>query len=494
MTQLVNSWKDRIPVLLTVAAFSTDITGRDHPQDYDHQESMLAPITKSFWMAESTASIADVTRRAIKFGTTLPVGPVFLSIPDDLLRATGTADIYDGQLFNVAMKIRPDQHDVEAIAKLLIEARNPLVTAGDEITLCQAEAEVVELANLLGIPVSTIASSVGNWSRPYPTRDVQFVGTFLPGGHFPGPVDVHFNVGSQLGERRMPNAITISMRSDPTGLARSWPIEMSIIANIKLGLADIIAAIKSMATADRLKLIADGRSVRTRDYTASMAKMHAEIVRNLGNGSSITMERLGIELENGLDKEAIFVTDCESGRIMDSMMTFGGTDKTLVSTSANILGWAQAAATGVKLARPNRPVVSAMGDGSAMFGGPQPLWSQARYNAPITNIVVNNRSYNNERNRIWSFSGPQQFRSGKDMTSYNGSPDVDFAKAAAAYGVEGETVSDPAKIQEQLGRAKRANIEGRPYLLDILVDRAGVGAASEWYPPYSIAAKRTRKV
>jgi thiamine pyrophosphate-dependent acetolactate synthase large subunit-like protein len=494
MTQLVNSWKDRIPVLLTVAAFSTEVTGRDHPQDYDHQESMLAPITKSLWMAESTASIADVTRRALKFGTTLPAGPVFLSIPDDLLRATGTADIYDGRLFNVAMKIRPDRHDVEAIAKLLIEARNPLITAGDEITLCQAEAEVVELATLLGIPVTMLAGSLGNWSKPYPTRDAQFVGTFLPGGHFPGPVDVHFNVGSQLGERRMPNAITISMRNDPTGLARSWPIDMPIVANIKLGLADIIAAIKSMATADRLKQIADGRSVRTRDYTASMAKMQAEIVRNLGNGSSITMERLGIELENGLDKETIFVTDCESGRIMDSMMTFGGTDKTLVSTSANILGWAQAAATGVKLARPNRPVVSAMGDGSAMFGGPQPLWSQARYNAPITNIVVNNRSYNNERNRIWSFAGPQQFRSGKDMTSYNGSPDVDFAKAAAAYGVEGETVIDPARIQEQLGRAKRANIEGRPYLLDILVDRAGVGSASEWYPPYSIAAKRTRKV
>jgi thiamine pyrophosphate-dependent acetolactate synthase large subunit-like protein len=70
---------------------------------------------------------------------------------------------------------------------------------------------------------------------------------------------------------------------------------------------------------------------------------------------------------------------------------------------------------------------------------------------------------------------------------------VDFAKAAAAYGVEGETVSDPSKIQEHLARAKRANIEGRPYLLDILVDRAGVGAASEWYPPYSIAAKRTKK-
>jgi benzoylformate decarboxylase len=179
---------------------------------------------------------------------------------------------------------------------------------------------------------------------------------------------------------------------------------------------------------------------------------------------------------------------------MDPFMTFGGADKAYVSTRPNILGWAQAAATGAKLARPDQPVVSVMGDGSALFGGPQALWSQSRYQAPITNLIVNNRSYNNERNRIWSLVSGTQFNAGKDMTCYNGSPDVDFAKAAAAYGVEGETVSDPAKIQEQLGRAKRANVEGRPYLLDILVDREGVGAASEWYPPYSIAGKRTRRV
>jgi benzoylformate decarboxylase len=179
---------------------------------------------------------------------------------------------------------------------------------------------------------------------------------------------------------------------------------------------------------------------------------------------------------------------------MDTFMSFGGSDKTMVSTTPNILGWAQAAAFGVKLAQPDRPVVSTMGDGSALFGGPQPLWSQARYNAPITNIVVNNRCYNNERNRILSLVAGQQFRLGKDMTSYNGSPDVDFARAAGAYGVEGETVTDPAKIQEALSRGKRANIEGRPYLLDIHVDREGVAAASEWYPAYSIAAQRTRKV
>jgi thiamine pyrophosphate-dependent acetolactate synthase large subunit-like protein len=494
MAQLVNSWKDRIPVLLTTAAFGTGVTGRDYSQDYEHQETMLAPITKSFWLAENTAGIADVTRRALKFAQTPPAGPVYLSIPDDLLRAAATADIYDGDLFKVAMKVRPDPRDVDAVAKLLIEAKNPLITAGDEITLCQAEPEAVELATLLGIPVTVITGSLGNWSKPYPTRDPLFIGTFVPSPQFPGAVDVHFNIGSQLGEHAMQGAATISMRIDPTNLARSWPIDIALVADIKLGLADLIAAVKSMATKDRLAQIADQRAARVREYTAGVAKMRATIAKDLNNASSITMERLGVELEMGLDKDTIYVTDCESGRIMDAFMAFGGSDKTLVSTTANILGWAQAAAFGVKLARPNSPVVSATGDGGALFGGPQPLWSQARYNAPITNIVVNNRSYNNERNRILSLIAGRQFQSGKDMTSYNGSPVVDFAKAASAFGVEGEIVTDPAKIQAALTRAKRANIEGRPYLLDIHVDRVGVGAASEWYPAYSIAAQRTRKV
>ena len=59
---------------------------------------------------------------------------MFLSIPDDLLRGQATASIYDGSLFNVSMKIRPDHKDIETVAKMLIEAKNPLLSVGDEIT------------------------------------------------------------------------------------------------------------------------------------------------------------------------------------------------------------------------------------------------------------------------------------------------------------------------------------------------------------------------
>jgi thiamine pyrophosphate-dependent acetolactate synthase large subunit-like protein len=249
-----------------------------------------------------------------------------------------------------------------------------------------------------------------------------------------------------------------------------------------------------MATASRLKEIADERAQRTRDYTQKQENFLKQVAASIGNGSTIGRNRLAVELEKGLDKEAIYVIDCDSGRKMNPLMSFGGTDKTYVSTGPNILGWAVAASFGAKLARPDRPVVSILGDGSFLFGGPQPLWSMARYQAPVTVMVYNNKSYDDERNRIWSFFQGAQPKNGLDMTCYNGSPDVDFTKAASAFGVEGEAVTDPDKIADSLARAKRANVEGRPYLLDIHVDRDGVGAESAWYPPFSIADQRTKKV
>ena len=76
--------------------------------------------------------------------------------------------------------------------------------------------------------------------------------------------------------------------------------------------------------------------------------------------------------------------------------------------------------------------------------------------------MLNNKSYNNERNRIWHYGG-RQFKTGRDMTCYNGNPDVDFAKTAQAFGVEAEQVKEPGKLKEAIARAKKANIEGRPY-------------------------------
>ena len=69
------------------------------------------------------------------------------------------------------------------------------------------------------------------------------------------------------------------------------------------------------------------------------------------------------------------------------------------------------------------------------------------------------------------------------MTCYIGSPDVDYAKASEAFGVEGVVVKEPGEFKPALDRAKRAVAEGRPYLLDVHTWRDGIGAASTGIRP-----------
>src|SRR5436309_3188104 len=91
-----------------------------------------------------------IRRPATIRSSTPPCGPVFLSLPTDVLRGETTATIWDQAKFDVPMHIRPDPDDITKAARLLIEARNPLMSIGDEATWCRANKELVELAELIG--------------------------------------------------------------------------------------------------------------------------------------------------------------------------------------------------------------------------------------------------------------------------------------------------------------------------------------------------------
>lgn len=497
MTQLFNTWKDQIPMVVAVDYVDRESLGQDAFEDADHMENMAQPITKWHWVGQSAEKIPEITRRALKFASTSPCGPVFLAFPEDTLNEEAKASIMDQAKFNVSMKIRPDSALVQQAAKLLLEAQNPLLYVGDEIVWCGAQKEVVELAEMLGIPVSRNAGNIG-WSKAFPTDHALYVGGYLPEMRYPGQPDVMMNLGSRMpyagAQLKMsPKTKLIQMRLDPANIARVYPTEVALLADLKLGIADLIAALRSMATPQRLQQIRDARTAKTREYTSKMLEYRRSIAQGTFNHSQITVERLGMELEQALDKDTCFVGELDSGRKMENVMTFGGSNKQYFTTTGAALGWGVAASLGVKLAKPDLPVVAVVGDGAFLFSGPQPLWSFARYRVPVTVMVMNNHSYNNERNRIW-FTGGKQFQSGRDMTCYLGDPDVDYAKAASAFGVEGEVVKEPNALRPALDRAKRANVEGRPYLLDIHLERSGIGANSTWHPEYSVAGLRQRKV
>src|SRR2546427_500623 len=179
MTQMVNSWKDQIPMLVAVASVEQDALGRDLFQETDHCEVMTQPITKWYWAAKTTGSIPETVRRGMKFASTSPCGPAFLSLPTNTLREQATAAIWEQAKFDVPMRIRPDKDDIEKTARALIEAKNPLMSVGDEATWCRAGNELVELAELLGVPVTGQGGSLGFWSMPFPTRNPRYIGPQL---------------------------------------------------------------------------------------------------------------------------------------------------------------------------------------------------------------------------------------------------------------------------------------------------------------------------
>jgi benzoylformate decarboxylase len=82
----------------------------------------------------------------------------------------------------------------------------------------------------------------------------------------------------------------------------------------------------------------------------------------------------------------------------------------------------------------------------------------------------------------------------KDLVNYLGNPDVEFTRAAQAFGVRGELVKDAKDLAAALKRAVNSTQEGKPYLLDMLVERTGALAESTWYPRISVAEMRNRKV
>ena len=481
MGQMFVSASDHMPVVLAV--------------DEDAIPDATNAITKWQWTAEGAGTIPSVTRQAFKFATTHPAGPVFLVLDAASLRGEAQAAIMDQEKFSISTKMRPDPASVERAARLLLDAANPLLYCGDEVTLCHAEPELLELAELLGIAVTWPGR--GNvWSKPFPIRHPLFLHQTRQTLGYPGEADVTLNLGAQFRApaRMSPGTKFIEVRLAPEDVARSAPVDVGIVADLKLAITDLLAAVRALATPARLKQIADPRLARARESQAKLALAHEGIGRSRWDNNPLSMTRVAMELENVLEKNTCIVENAGSGTegIFSAYMNIGGANKKYINQSAIVLGWGVSAALGVQLAQPETPVVAVVGDGEFMFRGPQPLWSYARYRAPITVIVENNHSYDNERNRLWQRGG-RQYETGRDMICYNGDPDIDFTKLAAGVGVEGEVVLGPPSLRPALERAKRANADGRPYLLDMHVERGGVGSQSTWHPGYSIAAERAKK-
>jgi benzoylformate decarboxylase len=498
--QMFNAFKEQTP--LVVYSYRTDQTrraGRDGFEEVANQEQMVQPITKYTWLARRPDMIPETVRRGFKAAWTPPYGPAYISWHSDYNDERVRTEIIAQELIDPRMRVRPNPDEIERAAKLLVEARMPLMVVGDEIYKAKAVGKAVKLAELLGMPVTQVRQLYANFPETHALWVGNVAGNSLNSLNYPKSTDVILNVGNKF-QHSGPAPIVprgpkfIDMRIDYASMGNVMVTEVPLVCDVGYGLDDLIAAIEQLLT-PALRQKAAERALDVRKFGEWAKAARAQVVNNPDwNESPIIADRLTWEVAKFADLDAIIVHEAGSVALHSFDFDPNGGRELFFYYGAH-LGSGVGTAAGVKLARPNQQVICLVGDGSFIFG-PTALWNMARLELPVIVVVYNNHAYGGPHSRvIANVPGGRMVQTGQFVHDYLGSPDMNMAAIAKGFGVDGEVVESPGQLREALARARKATVEGKPYLIDAQVMRKGVAWADKpWIPPIQVAALRQKKV
>ncbi len=493
--QMFNVHRDGSALFVTAGmndttAFSDDL--HLAPSAGFNQIDINQQFTKLSWEVHQGASAAIAVRRAFKLAGTAPGGPVYVAFAREALAEKVTGEIWPRDTFMIDARPRPAADQLEKLARFLIEAERPAIVFGDEIWKTGAQARAVELTELLGVAAATGQQAFGN----FPVHHPQYIGglgdaarPFPFGGHDlivqcgardPGGMSIPDKI------RSVPRYAVVGMNTEMLG--RTQPFDLAVVADVHQTLGELIDAVRSLATKERLDTIRRNRlDVITAAVSAKRAEREAA-ARQTFNQAVIHPSRLDYELDKAIDAHAIVAMENLTGK--DEFMRFGyrENEKMRLRSNGTSLGWGVGAAIGAQLAAPDRPVVLCIGDGSVMYSA-SGFWTMVRYEVPVLTIVWNNRNYQTVRQAFAEYKG-RMAATGHYHGMHLGNPDIDFVGLAGSQGVKGERVTGASDLAGALQRGVQATREGRPYLVEVVISNYGGGAESTWYPRISAAAAR----
>jgi benzoylformate decarboxylase len=494
-SNMYNAMKDRTPLVLFSDHADPDREGTDSHEDLDDWLAAVQPYTKWRWTVHEPQRIAEWVRKGYKVATALPGGPVHVRIPRDHLYARDlTSTIFSGAALNIPMALRPDAQEVERAAKYLLQASSPLLYVGPEVSQMGARAALVELAELLALPVVQHRSFYADFPNFHPLYigELAAVQSYLQA--YPTPIDCFLNFGARFPiSRDFSNVAVIHASVDPTSIGRNTPLASALVGHLDEVAQALVDAVKGLATPAQLRDRTAERRARCAAHTDQVRASRQAAARR-SQGSPVPWQRLMYELNAQAERDAVIVEEVGTEQKIMSYFPFADDAKMKIGrTEGRALGWGVGASAGVKLALPDRQVISIQGDGGFLFGQTDSLWTMSRYDIPVMTVIANNRSYEETRWQIFNRNG-RAGQANRDYVSYLGDPDVDFTRLASAYNIPGAVVSNTDELGPAIREGLRTLREGRPFMLDVRTRTLGAGAELSWYPDYSLASQRTRNV
>jgi benzoylformate decarboxylase len=467
MGSIFTAFNSGTPLIIT-AGQQEQGHGLTEPLLYAPLVPIATPVVK--WATEVTRldDLPRIVHRAAKVATTAPTGPVFISLPGDILNAFGAIDL--GQPTRVDTRVRPSDENLRTLAERLLNAKRPVIIAGHEIVRSDAFAEVARFAEVLGVPVydQTVLQGA-HFPSEHPaylgplSRDQKTVRARLQ------PFDTLISLGSDFlrmsvyseVEPLPPHASIIQIGLRDWEMGKTYPAEIAIRADVGETLRVLVPLIAELGgSAQRQRATDRLAQLAERNWTANR-KTRAEVALAKATEQPIDPEWLMLTITELLPKNAIVVDEAlTTAASLAAFLPMRDRYAYFGNVSGGI-GWGIAAAVGVQLAQPARKVVALLGDGSAMYSI-QALWTAAHQRLPITFVVFNNGGYRIIKQRLKLFHGTDRFI-GMDFVD----PPIEFAALARSVGVQGHRIETPAAFRAAYAEALAAR---EPLLLEVMVD------------------------
>ncbi len=442
--------------------------GLTEPMLYDPLVPIAQPLVK--WAVEVTRlqDLPLIVHRAAKIAMTPPTGPVFISLPGDILNEQDALEL--GRPTRVDTAGRPSDAALDRLADRLLAARRPVIVAGHEIATSDALGEAAAIAELLGAPVyqQTVCHGA-HFLSEHPafmgglTRDQRDVRDTL------SPYDLMFCIGSDVLRMSVYSAIDPM----PEGMAvvqlglRDWEMGKNYAAEIALR-ADVKETLTALAPrierrrsgAGAEKAAAAIAALGKSNWSARREVARARALAGTG-AAPMPPDLAMLRIVEALPEDAVIVEEgILSARALPALYPFRDA-KAFFGLGSGGIGFAMAGTVGVQLALPDRPVVAIVGDGSAMYSI-QALWTAANAKLPITYVIANNGGYRIIKERLKSFHAVERY-TGMEFKD----PAIDFTGLARAMGVTAMRITDPGDIGPAIAESTRRN---GPTLLDVVVD------------------------
>jgi benzoylformate decarboxylase len=468
MGSLFNAKFTGTPMILT-AGQQEQGHGLTEPVLFGPLVQMAEPLVK--WAVEVTRleDLPRIVRRAAKIATTPPTGPVFISLPGDILNSEAGIEL--GRSTRVDTRVRPSEESLQALAARILKAQRPVIIAGDEVVKSDALREAALLAETLGIPAYQCSTPYG---AHFLSESPCFMGALSrlqpQVREVLSPYDLMIVLGAD------PLRMSVYSEVDPLpegmpivqiglvdwDLAKNYGAEIALKADVKETLRALVPALKAAGGAAALEARARQgiAALGSKNWTAKRAALIPQIEKNSGR-SPIDPDYLALQVVEAMPDNAILVDEgLTSSRQMLALRPHRDRYGYHALASGGI-GWGLPASVGVSLANPDRPVVCYSGDGSAMYSI-QSLWTAAHHKLPLTVVIVNNGGYRIIKQRLLAFHGDDHYV-GMDFVD----PPVDFTALAKSFGLEAMRITEARDLKPTLTSA--FNRPGAK-LIEVVVD------------------------